>query len=92
MDTFYQVLDGHKSDVNWLDFSGKNKLASCSNDCQILLWNVESEDGDLFTTNKLSPLKGHKYGVNCVRFSPFGTIMASASTDGYIILWNSHVS
>lgn len=36
-------------------------------------------------------VNNYSYGVNCVRFSPFGTIIASSSTDGNIILWNTHV-
>lgn len=39
----------------------------------------------------VSPFTGHKYGVNCVKFSPFDTIIASGSTDGTIILWNAQV-
>lgn len=39
-----------------------------------------------------SPLLGHKYGVTCVRFSPQGTMLASASIDGSTVLWNVQVS
>ncbi|KAJ6224807.1 hypothetical protein RDWZM_003352 [Blomia tropicalis] len=88
MDALYQVLDGHQSDVNWVDFSGQRKLVSCSNDQTIKLWEADNEERQ-FRPQSISPLKGHAYGVNCVRYSPFGTIIASASTDGNIILWNS---
>ncbi|XP_075678127.1 WD repeat, SAM and U-box domain-containing protein 1-like [Dermatophagoides pteronyssinus] len=83
----YQILTGHQSDVNWVDFNGHRKLVSCSNDRTIRLW--ETNDQQYFDKPKLSTLIGHEYGVNCVRYSPFGTIIASASTDGCIILWNS---
>ncbi|XP_046908819.2 WD repeat, SAM and U-box domain-containing protein 1 [Dermatophagoides farinae] len=86
-ETLYQILTGHQSDVNWIDFNGHRKLVSCSNDRTIRLW--ESNDQQYFDKPKLSTLIGHEYGVNCVRYSPFGTIIASASTDGCIILWNS---
>ena len=43
------------------------------------------------TRQPVSPFIGHKYGVNCVKFSPFDTIIASGSTDGSIILWNAQV-
>ena len=88
----YQVLEGHSSDVTWCDFNGNDFLISCSNDKTIRVW--KEEEGK-FKENKIdplgSPLTSHKYGVNCVRFSPFGTIIASASTDGYAILWNAQV-
>ncbi|XP_011306980.1 WD repeat, SAM and U-box domain-containing protein 1-like [Fopius arisanus] len=35
-----------------------------------------------------SPLKGHKYGVTCVKVSPQSTMLASASIDGTTVLWN----
>lgn len=87
---FCQLLDGHQSDVNWVDFNGHSKLVSCSNDRTVRLWTLDPETG-LFVPDKLESLNGHSYGVNCVRYSPFGTIIASASTDGCIILWNSQV-
>lgn len=88
----FQVLKGHTSDVNSLDFSHANVLVSGSNDKTLRFWR-RGDDG-VFTENMnsvapTSPLTGHKYGVNCVKFSPFDTIAASASTDGYIILWNA---
>lgn len=90
MESLTQVLEYHKSDVNWVDWNGKNKLVSCSNDRTVMLWEAEDEERH-FRPQSISPLKGHAYGVNCVRYSPFGTIIASASTDGNIILWNSQV-
>lgn len=83
-----QVLEGHSCDVMSCDFSGKY-LASCSGDKSIRLWEI-NEDGK-FKEVQFSPLLDHTYGVNCVRFSPFGTLMASCSTDGRTILWNLQV-
>lgn len=88
-----QVLTGHTSDVNTLDFSHSDVLVSGSNDKTIRVW-IRGADG-AFTENvdqePKSPLMGHTYGVNCVRFSPFDTIIASASTDGSIIMWSAKV-
>lgn len=96
------ILSGHTSDVNCVDFSTSGLLISCSNDKTLRLWKNHSRDNDdtvdvdvpfNFTENTssqpTSPFVGHKYGVNCVKFSPFDTIIASGSTDGAIILWNA---
>lgn len=88
----YFVLNGHCSDVTWVDFNCDKLLASSSNDKTIRIW--KEKDGK-YSENKETPLKspliGHKYGVNCVRFSPDGNLMASVSTDGYLYLWNCQV-
>jgi WD40 repeat protein len=90
----FQVLKGHTSDVTSLDFSHSNLLVSASNDKTLRFWKKSSEETTFSENidNKTlppSPLSFHKYGVNCVRFSPFDTIVASASTDGNVILWNA---
>lgn len=89
MTASHQVLEGHSSDITWVDFTGTKLLVSGSNDKTVRLW--EADGSGLFCQTSISPLVGHTYGVNCVRFSPFGTIIASCSTDGNIILWNTHV-
>ncbi|KFM60500.1 WD repeat, SAM and U-box domain-containing protein 1, partial [Stegodyphus mimosarum] len=81
----FQVLEGHNSDVTGCDFFGFN-LATCSADKSIKVWTKESK---YFKETDFSPLLDHTYGVNCVRFSPFGTLLASCSTDGKVILWNA---
>ncbi|RWS01006.1 WD repeat: SAM and U-box domain-containing protein 1-like protein, partial [Dinothrombium tinctorium] len=86
-----QILKGHTSDVTWVDFNGSRTLVSSSNDKTVRVWKA-SEDGTFAESGEpplVSPLLGHKYSVNCVRFSPFGTIIASGSTDGNVILWNA---
>ncbi|RWS30374.1 WD repeat: SAM and U-box domain-containing protein 1-like protein [Leptotrombidium deliense] len=85
-----QILTGHSSDVTFCDFSGSRLLVSSSNDKTVRVWKV-AENGlfkECTEPPLVSPLVGHKYSVNCVRFSPFGTIIASCSTDGNVILWN----
>ncbi|XP_013399148.1 WD repeat, SAM and U-box domain-containing protein 1 [Lingula anatina] len=73
----------HQSDVNWVAYSGKT-LATCSGDKTVRLWSTED-----FTEYPCSPLCGHGYYVHCCVFSPFGTMLASCSTDGKVILWDS---
>lgn len=41
----------------------------------------------LFLRRYLTDLEAHAKPVNCVRFSPDGTMLASASVDGTIIIW-----
>jgi WD40 repeat protein len=45
------------------------------------LWNVATRQplGE--------PLKGHKFGVESVAFSPDGKLLTSGSSDNTIILW-----
>ncbi|GFS40418.1 WD repeat, SAM and U-box domain-containing protein 1 [Nephila pilipes] len=82
------------------DFFG-NCLATCSADKSVRIWFQKSETQEKesetqekesgktdFKEAEFSPLLSHTYGVNCVRFSPFGTLLASCSTDGTVILWN----
>ncbi|XP_077562155.1 WD repeat, SAM and U-box domain-containing protein 1-like [Haemaphysalis longicornis] len=79
-----QTLESHAGDVTGCDFSG-NTLATCSNDKTVRLWLYEA---GTFTESAVSPLQGHKYGVNAVQFSPLGTALASCSIDGSLLLWN----
>ncbi|XP_022250633.1 WD repeat, SAM and U-box domain-containing protein 1-like [Limulus polyphemus] len=82
----FQILGGHTSDVTWCDFFG-HTLVTGSNDKNVRLY--EQDDQGKFIESSLSPLIGHTYGVNCVRFSPYGTLLASCSIDGTVILWNA---
>ncbi|XP_006818917.1 WD repeat, SAM and U-box domain-containing protein 1-like, partial [Saccoglossus kowalevskii] len=82
MATLVHTIDVHKSDVNWCSFSTKY-LATCSGDKTVRLWNIDD-----FSEVSCSPLNGHEYYVHCCCFSPFGTLLASCSTDGKIIIWD----
>lgn len=89
----FQILTGHTSDVNAVDISSNNQLLlSGSNDRTVRVWKLNRNG--IFTENVsdppfISPITEHTYGINCVRFSPFSTILATASTDGKIILWST---
>ncbi|XP_069175368.1 WD repeat, SAM and U-box domain-containing protein 1 isoform X1 [Procambarus clarkii] len=80
------TIKDHSNDVTSVDFAGRSLLATGSSDksVRVYKWQV----GDTFVEVSYSPLLGHTYGVNCVSFSPFGTKLASASTDGSTIIWD----
>ncbi|KAJ8306977.1 hypothetical protein KUTeg_015061 [Tegillarca granosa] len=77
------TIGSHTSDVNGVAFSSDGKLATCSADKTIRVWDTED-----FTELSYSPLCGHTYYVHCCAFSPFSTLIASCSTDGKLILWD----
>jgi len=92
-DEDFQILTGHTSDVNSVDISSNSQfIVSGSNDSTVRIWKL-NEDGTYGESTQdppfISPITEHSYGVNCVRFSPFSTILATASTDGKIILWST---
>ncbi|MDJ0774258.1 MAG: caspase family protein [Mastigocoleus sp. MO_167.B18] len=92
-----KTLTKHLDYVLDVDFSPKgNILATASRDNTIKIWKVDipqsSFKNEISTqTIKIIPLKtlkGHSHAVNTVSFSPNGKILASASSEGKIKLWN----
>ncbi|XP_063502086.1 WD repeat, SAM and U-box domain-containing protein 1 isoform X5 [Symphalangus syndactylus] len=77
------TLADHGDDVNCCAFSF-SLLATCSLDKTIRLYSLRD-----FTELPHSPLKFHTYAVHCCCFSPSGHILASCSTDGTTVLWNT---
>ena len=77
------TIKSHTSDVNGVSFSNNKKLATCSADKTVRVW-----DADDYSELSCSPLLSHTYYVHCCTFSPFGTLLASCSTDGKIIIWD----
>lgn len=77
------TLADHGDDVNCCAFSS-SLLATCSLDKTIRLYSLSD-----FTELPHSPLKLHTYAVHCCCFSPSGHILASCSTDGTTVLWNT---
>ncbi|XP_029461414.1 WD repeat, SAM and U-box domain-containing protein 1 isoform X3 [Rhinatrema bivittatum] len=84
MVTLIHTLADHSDDVNCCAFSS-SYLASCSMDKMVRIYSLSD-----FTELPYSPLKGHTYAVHCCCFSSSGEILASCSTDGTTILWNTH--
>ncbi|KAF4122135.1 protein transport protein SEC13 [Geosmithia morbida] len=66
-----------------LDYYGR-KLATCSSDRTIKIFEVEGE-----THRLLETLKGHEGAVWCVAWAhpKFGNILASAGYDGKVFIW-----
>jgi WD40 repeat protein len=81
--SLHHTISSHTSDVNGLCFSKSKVLATCSGDKTVRLW-----DTDDYSELACSPLCGHTYYVHCCTFSPFGTLLASCSTDGKVIIWD----
>ncbi|KAK7485836.1 hypothetical protein BaRGS_00022936, partial [Batillaria attramentaria] len=76
------TISTHTADVTCLSFT-QGKLATSSSDKTVRLWSTED-----FSELPCSPLLGHTYNIHYCTFSPFGTILATCSTDGKLILWD----
>ncbi|XP_063976386.1 WD repeat, SAM and U-box domain-containing protein 1-like [Diachasmimorpha longicaudata] len=81
-----QTLSVSTSDINSVDFGGDCILVTGSGDKNVRVLEWQQFVG--YQETPYSPLKGHKYGVTCVKVSPQSTMVASASIDGTTILWN----
>ena len=63
-------------------------IGSCSNDCTICVWDIDTEEckGKLFI--KIGVLKGHEHPVTCFSFSPCDYYICSGSEDKSLYLWD----
>ncbi|TMW55811.1 hypothetical protein Poli38472_008459 [Pythium oligandrum] len=62
-------------------------LATGGADKEIKLWRVQGDIKENDGLEFIFSLTGHDRSVNCVRFSPNGQYLASASDDSTIIVW-----
>ncbi|KAG8901786.1 U3 small nucleolar RNA-associated protein 13 [Tulasnella sp. 403] len=83
----------HEKDINSLDVSPNNRyLATGSQDKTAKLYEIEytpkEGGGGVAELRHLATLRGHKRGIWCVRFSGYERLVATASGDRTIKLWN----
>ncbi|KAM9284435.1 WD repeat, SAM and U-box domain-containing protein 1 isoform 3-T4 [Cariama cristata] len=83
MATLIHTLADHSDDVNYCAFSS-SCLATCSLDKTVRVYSLSN-----FAELPYSPLKGHTYAVHCCCFSPSGHVLASCSTDGTTVVWDT---
>ncbi len=67
-------------DVDWRD---DKSFASCSTDKMIFLCSLESN-------TPLQTYEGHRDEINCLKFDPSGTLLASCSDDFTAKIWTAH--
>ncbi|CCA71170.1 hypothetical protein PIIN_05106 [Serendipita indica DSM 11827] len=79
------ALQGHEESVSGVAFSPDgSRIASCSEDHTIRLWDVDTGEP------MGNPFRGHSGSVWAVAFSPDGSRVASGSADKTIRLWDAN--
>ncbi|KAN0087189.1 hypothetical protein V8E54_000877 [Elaphomyces granulatus] len=94
-----QTLEGHRFSVNAVAFSPDGKvLASASSDHTVRLWDattgpwkqtLEGHSDWVRDVSFSQTLEVHSNCVNAVAFSPDGKVLASASLDNTVRLWDA---
>lgn len=78
----YNVLTGHKNAVLDVKFVGEDHIVTASADKTLILW-------DAYTGARIRTFRGHTKVVNAVDTTSSSLLVASASDDGYIKLWDA---
>lgn len=73
--------------VMCVDVHSSGRFATGGNDNALRIWQFTTTNEDKVELTCVAELERHTKPVNCVRFSPDGSCLASASDDGLIILW-----
>jgi transducin (beta)-like 1 len=95
IDTPIKIYRGHKDEVNAVKWDPSGKyLASCSDDCTAKVWEVDNDREEA-----MRDFKSHNQEIYTMKWSPTGggsanpdksPLLATASFDGSIRLWNIH--
>ncbi|EFA80856.1 hypothetical protein PPL_06445 [Heterostelium album PN500] len=86
----YTLAGKHRDEVWYLKFSNNGKkLASCSKDSQILIWDMSTlYEAVPQEPRVLATLSGHNKDVSYLSWSPDDRYLISASSDNSVKLWS----
>ncbi|KAI7835339.1 hypothetical protein COHA_010755, partial [Chlorella ohadii] len=82
-----QVVWHSKEPVYSVDFHPNGQLATGGADKEVKVWEVERGSDGYPSVRHVSSLTAHLNTVNCVRFSPTGTHLATSGDAGEVLLW-----
>ncbi|KAE9566639.1 hypothetical protein CGMCC3_g17203 [Colletotrichum fructicola] len=80
--TLWRTMESTDSEVNWLSFSNDDtQLLACYDNGQTDVW-------DTYTGERVAIMAGHKDWVRFATFSPGDKLVATASYNGTVRLWD----